>query len=151
VTIGDRLALAQALCSERGARLTPLRRNVLKLLLESSGPIGAYQLVDALKRKVGSARPVAPPTVYRALDFLTTQGLVAKIESRNTYVSCTHPERNQDCIFLICSGCGTSAELDDGRIENRLVESAEQIGFLVKRRVIEVHGTCADCSATKSG
>lgn len=124
---------------------------MLKLLLESAGPIGAYELIDALKRRTGSAGPVAPPTIYRALDFLTTQGLVAKIESRNTYVSCAHPEQDHDCIFLVCRDCGTSVELEDGEIEKRLIESAVRIGFLVKRRVIEVHGTCADCNSASSG
>src|SRR5690625_6926484 len=42
------LAEAQELCNERGARLTPLRRQVLELIWQSHIPLGAYALMDQL-------------------------------------------------------------------------------------------------------
>ncbi|MCB1576305.1 MAG: transcriptional repressor, partial [Xanthomonadales bacterium] len=54
-------------CGERGLRLTPIRLRVLELLAESTVPVKAYDLLDDLKDGPGAA---APPTVYRALDFL---------------------------------------------------------------------------------
>ena len=101
-------------------------------------------MIDALKRL--DSRPVAPPTVYRALEFLVSQGFVSRIESRNAYVPCAHPESRNDCIFFICSDCGTSVELEDQRIERLLAEDAEhRLGFRVTRRVVEVEGTCRHC------
>ena len=141
----ERVALAVALCSARGAQLTKLRQQILELLWESGRPMGAYELVEALKLK--ASRPVGPPTVYRALEFLMSQGFVSKIESRNAYVPCAHPERQQDCLFFICSDCGTSVELEDQRLEYLLAEHADLIGFRPSRRVIEVEGTCASCIA----
>ena len=141
----ERVALAMALCDARGAQLTTLRRQVLELLWENGRPMGAYDLIEALKRR--DSRPVGPPTVYRALEFLISQRLVLKIESRNAYVPCSHPERDHDCLFFICSNCGASAEAADPRLERLLAEDAADLGFNVTRRVVEVEGTCGNCAA----
>ncbi len=141
----ERVALAESLCGARGARLTPLRRQILELLWESGRPMGAYELIEALKLR--DSRTVGPPTVYRALEFLMSQGLVSKIESRNAYVPCAHPERRHDCLFFICSNCGASAELEDLRVEQLLAEDAAVLGYRVTRRVVEVEGACASCIA----
>ena len=141
----ERVALAMSLCGERGVQLTTARRQILELLWESGRPTGAYELIEALKLR--NSRPAGPPTVYRALEFLMSQGLVAKVESRNAYVPCAHPERRHDCLFFICSDCGASAELEDPKVEQRLAEDAANLGFRVTRRVVEVEGTCADCLA----
>ena len=141
----ERVALAMSLCSARGAQLTELRRQILELLWESGRPAGAYELIEALKLR--DSRPVGPPTVYRALEFLMSQGLVSKIESRNAYVPCAHPERQHDCLFFICTNCGSAVELEDQRLECLISENAALIGFRPTRRVIEVEGTCTSCIA----
>lgn len=141
----ERVALAASLCGERGAQLTRLRRRVLELLWESGRPTGAYALVEVLKRR--DSRPVGPPTVYRALEFLMSQGLVSKVESLNAYVPCAHPERRHDCHFFLCSNCGASVEFEAPRVGRLLSEAAVGLGFRASRRVVEVEGTCARCIA----
>ena len=141
----ERVALAVSLCSARGVRLTELRRQILELLWQSGRPTGAYELIEALRLR--GSRPVGPPTIYRALEFLMSQGLVSKIESRNAYVPCAHPERRRDSLFFICNDCGASAELEDLRVEQLLAENAAILGYRVTRRVVEVEGTCASCIA----
>ncbi len=142
--LAERMAMAATLCKLRGAQFTKLRRRILVLLWEGNRPMGAYDLIGALTQYL--SRRVAPQTVYRALEFLTSQGLVARIESRNAYVPLTHPERDQDCLFFICNTCGAAEELEDQRLENLLLETAAQIGFRASRRVIEVEGTCTTCA-----
>ena len=145
----ERVALAMSICDARGVRLTARRRQVLELLWESGRPMGAYEVIDALKRR--ASRPIAPPTVYRALEFLMSQRFVSKIESRNAYVPCAHPERRHDCIFFICDDCGASVELEDQRVEQLLAEdAANRLGFRVTRRVVEVEGPCRNCIAAGS-
>ena len=56
--------------------------------LAQSQPIGAYALLDEIKLEHKSA---APPTVYRALDFLMEHGLVHRIQSLNAFVGCNDP------------------------------------------------------------
>ena len=140
----ERVALAMSLCAARGEKLTTLRRQVLELLWEAGRPTGAYELIEALK--LINARPVGPPTVYRALEFLMAQRLVSKIESRNAYVPCVHPERQHDTLFFICSICGASSELEDPRVVQLLAQDAADLGFRVTRRVVEVQGACASCA-----
>ena len=140
----ERVALAVSICERRGVQMTALRRRVLELLWASGRPTGAYELIEAIKPR--DSRPVGPPTVYRALEFLIAQGFVSRIESLNAYVPCAHPEREHDCLFFICGGCRASVELEDPRIGGLLAEDAAALGFVATRRTVEVQGMCARCA-----
>ena len=140
----ERIALAVSICEGRGVQMTELRRRILELLWASGRPTGAYELIAAVARR--DSRPVGPPTVYRALEFLMAQGLVARIASLNAYVPCVHPERDHDCVFFICSGCRASVELEDPRIVGLLAEDAAALGFVATRRTVEIEGVCARCA-----
>jgi Fur family transcriptional regulator, zinc uptake regulator len=133
---------AAQLCAARGARLTELRRQVLQLIWHGHEPVGAYAVLEALKRSHPGA---APPTVYRALDFLIEQGLIHRIESLNAYVGCSRPERRHVSQFLICSQCGAAAELDDPAIAGAVLRRAGELGFLVEQQTIELSGLCPRC------
>lgn len=66
-------------------RMTAQRRDVLGLILQADAPVGAYDLLEQLR--VSDRRP-APPTVYRALDFLLEHGLIHRIERLSAFVPC---------------------------------------------------------------
>ncbi|MBI1180608.1 MAG: transcriptional repressor [Alphaproteobacteria bacterium] len=140
--VDDAMETAEALCAERGARLTPLRREVLEIVWSSHRPIGAY---DILQRMDRGSRKAAPPTVYRALDFLIEQGLVHRIESMNAYLGCNHPGRSHSGQFLICRECGEVAELDDQELRDSLRRKAERLGFELQSQTVELVGFCANC------
>lgn len=133
---------AAQLCQERGARLTELRRQVLQLVWRGHEPVGAYAILEALRRSHPGA---APPTVYRALEFLIEHGLIHRIESLNAYVGCSRPERPHVSQFLICGRCGAAAELDEPAIANAVLRRAGELGFAVERQTIEVRGFCPRC------
>lgn len=134
----------EAACADRGLRLTPLRAQVLALLAEAGKPVKAYDLLDAMKTANGSS---APPTVYRALDFLLDQGFIHKLESVNAFVACHHPQVRHSVPFLICDGCHAAIELEDERIPALLDAQARALGFTPRAQSLEVHGLCARCSA----
>ena len=136
------LEAAERLCVRRGARLTEIRRRVLELVWRSHQPVGAYAILERLGRERGR---VAPPTVYRALEFLIAHGLVHRIASRNAFIGCAHPDRDHIGQFLVCSDCGSAAELDDRRIDRAIRSGAEAAGFAVERPVIELAGRCPNC------
>jgi Fur family zinc uptake transcriptional regulator len=140
--VDDALDRAAQLCEERGARLTSLRRQVLKLVWRGHEPVGAYAILEALRRSHSGA---APPTVYRALDFLIEHGLIHRIESLNAYVGCSQPERPHVSQFLICGRCSATAELDDPVIAETVLHRARELGFAVERQTIEVRGFCPRC------
>lgn len=135
---------AAQLCAGRGARLTELRREVLRLIWRGHDPVGAYAVLEALRRSHSGA---APPTVYRALEFLIEHGLIHRIESLNAYVGCSRPDRPHVSQFLICEQCGTTAELDEPTIAEAVLRRAHALGFAVARQTIEVRGTCPRCRA----
>lgn len=136
---------AEAACAARGTRLTALRREVLGLILDAPGPTGAYELLDRLRARRGAA---APPTVYRALDFLQEQGLVHRIQSLSAYVGCVeeHGHRHP-AQFLICRVCGRVTEIEDHALAHALDDAAGRVGFAVSGAVIEAVGVCAGCRA----
>ena len=123
--------------------MTRIRRKVLRLLLESSAPAKAYDLLANLDGE-GSAKP---PTIYRALDFLQETGLAHKIESLNAYVACGHASHNHSAVFLICDTCHGAEELHATATSSALRSETEAAGFKMERAVIEVRGICRDCAA----
>ena len=141
----DALAHAETLCAKRAQRLTPLRRQVLEVLLQSHKPLGAYEIID--RAAAQGARP-APITIYRALDFLRDNGLVHRIESRNAFIACVHDHASGDLVvFLICERCGEVGEAHSAAVATELKSAARAVGFTPKAPVIEVGGICANCNA----
>jgi Fur family transcriptional regulator, zinc uptake regulator len=153
----DALAHAEKLCAGRSQRLTPIRRQVLEVLLESHKPLGAYEIMD--RAALSGARPapsagklapsagrLAPITIYRALDFLRDNGLVHRIESRNAFIACVNNHATGDLVvFLICEHCGAVGEASSAAVADQLKAAARAAGFTPKAPVIEIGGVCAHC------
>ncbi len=140
--IASALAQADTLCEQRGARLTKNRRRVLELVWQSHAPVGAYELLERLREDGLSA---APPTVYRALEFLMSQGLVHRIETRNAFVGCPQPQHQHEAQYLLCEACGDAVEIDVGGVRRRIEALAAQHGFTVAAQTIEARGLCRRC------
>lgn len=140
--IDDALDKAAEICLERGLRLTPLRRRVLELVWQAHKPVGAYTVLGQLSE---DGRKAAPPTVYRALDFLLEEGLIHRIASLNAFIGCTSPGHMNFGQFLICSKCAEVIELHDENITNAINQGAADIGFEVQGQVIEIVGLCPRC------
>lgn len=137
------MASAETICRIRGARLTDQRRRVLEVIWESHVPIGAYEILAALSSE---ENVLAPPTVYRALEFLQVHGLVHKIESLKAYVGCEHPGHDHVGQFLICQDCGNAAEIDDPAIDRAIQGRADAAGFSIAETTLEVRGLCPSCA-----
>jgi Fur family zinc uptake transcriptional regulator len=144
--ISQVMARAEALCQERKVRLTSQRKMVLRLLCNSEKPLSAYELLDQMRESVKNP---APPTVYRALDFLMEHGLIHKLETLHAYVGCTHPEHPHASQFLICADCGEVSEVEDSSINQSLRDVGKAAGFRTKRPVVELLGICAKCHKKK--
>lgn len=141
--ITDAISAARDLCTNRGVRLTDLRLQVLELIWQNHKPLGAYSLMEMLAK--ASTRRVAPPTVYRALDFLLEQGLIHRINALNAFVGCPSPKHQHQNHFLICRQCGIAAELDNPTLVAEIQHSAQTAGFTVQTQSLEVMGLCPSC------
>ncbi|TRX73888.1 Fur family transcriptional regulator [Pseudomonas mangiferae] len=143
--VSDALASAERICAQLGVRLTVLRKRVLELVWQSHKPLGAYDILGVLSGEDG--RRAAPPTVYRALDFLLETGLVHRIASLNAFVGCNHPGEAHQGQFLICRSCHAAVELEHPAISTAILDGARTVGFQVEGQTVEVLGLCAPCQA----
>ena len=140
-------ARVESACLRQGAQLTPLRRRVLDIFSDSAAPLGAYAILEELSRREG--KQVAPPTVYRTLDFFLEHGFVHKIESLNAYAPCEHLGHAHHGMLLICEACGRSEEIEDDAVMRAIGEAAAAAGFGLKRVMVEAQGLCRRCAGAQ--
>ncbi len=137
------LEQAKIACQKRGARLTPIREQVFLLLTKHDGAVGAYDLLDELKAIDASAKPA---TIYRALDFLSQQGFVHKIESINAFILCHHfSDCSHPVQLLICDQCGHVEEIQSNNLDLTIRAMADASGFSISHQIVEAHGKCRTC------
>lgn len=163
--VTKRLAAAKEQCSLSGARFTALRQQIYQLVLEANKPIGAYDLITQLQQmrlseissqaqateeksaKKQTPKNVAPPTVYRSLEFLLSEGLIHQLTSINAYVPCCHPRAHHTAAFLICEQCQRVQECSSLPVQEMMSFAEQDVGFVVARSVIELSGLCQACQA----
>lgn len=140
--VADILKQAEELCAQRNLRFTESRRRVLELMCQYSQPVGAYTLLDDLR---GDGVSAAPPTVYRALDFLLENGLIHRLATNNTYLACAHPQKHHEGVFLVCTSCGHTQEIHTRGVMDSVRRNARAYGFKVQHAAVEVTGICSQC------
>ena len=123
------------------SKLTKNQTLVLQVLTEASQPLGAYAILDELRRYGFKA----PLTVYRALEKLAGEGLVHKLESLNSWTICCGEHHANPPVFEICNDCGNVTEHFDKELLKNLNSMSERSGFMPDRSIIEIHGRCDDC------
>ena len=168
--VNERLMAAKEQCRASGARFTPLRQQIYQLVLQANKPVGAYDLITQLQQmrlnepevenvasssqtinqttnQTNSQAPknVAPPTVYRSLDFLLSEGLIHQLTSINAYVPCCHPRAQHTAAFLICAQCQRVQECSSLPVQEIMSFAQQDVGFMVERSVIELSGRCQAC------
>jgi Fur family transcriptional regulator, zinc uptake regulator len=143
------LQSAERLCEDRGLAFTPLRRQVYALIADEETPLGAYELLDRLKKERANAAPV---TVYRALDFLLEAGLIHRIDALQAYAACEiedpHQHAGHGGLMLVCNRCKNVIEFSNAGLERQIARTALEHGFRVGRSLIEIRGLCAACAAS---
>ncbi len=142
--VSQALADARAICRARNARLTPTRERVLELIWQSHKPLGAY---DVLAELTAEGQNAAPPTVYRALDFLQQHGLVHRIASLNAFIGCAHAGENHTGTFLICRSCGNVLELTAPGVSGAIEGAAKAEHFKAEDVTLEIAGLCPRCQS----
>jgi len=145
--IDEALSAARKLCQGNNVRLTSLREKVLELIWQSHKPLGAYALMEMLSE--AATRKVAPPTVYRALDFLLEQHLIHRINSLNAFIGCPDPYTKHQNQFLICEDCGNASECTDDALNQAIDSTGQNAGFNIKQYSLEITGLCANCQEVK--
>lgn len=155
--VTNRVEAAKEQCRVRGVRFTPLRQQIYALVLQATKPVGAYDLItqlqqarlsassEGIKESEEGAKNVAPPTVYRSLEFLLAEGLIHQLTSINAYVPCCHPRAQHTAAFLICEQCQRVQECSSVPVQEMMSFAEQDVGFIVERSVIELSGRCQAC------
>ncbi len=141
--IEQAIKTASELCVKRSLKLTAVRRRILEIVWRAHLPIGAYSILAELSKEREKA---APPTVYRALEFLMEAGLVHRIDSLNAFIGCDAPQRAHIAQFLVCRQCHQVTELDDPAINLLLQEKSRALGFHIELTSLEIKGLCNHCA-----
>lgn len=129
----------------RGVAWTELRASIFEALAEADRPVSAYDVSDAVSRRIG--RRIAANSVYRILDLFVAHNLAKRVESRNAFVANVHPDCAHDCIFLVCTGCGAIDHVDDDSLARAMRAHAAGRNFAPTRTILEVEGLCRRCNA----
>ncbi|MTH34590.1 transcriptional repressor [Paracoccus limosus] len=137
------LSRAEAQARAEGVRLTPVRRRVLEILLESHRAMGAYDVLDRLAAEGFGKQP---PVAYRALDFLVEHGFAHRVRRLNAYAACLSEQRDHSPAFLICRSCEQVAEAESSALRAAIHDLGAESGFAVERSTIELLGLCARCA-----
>jgi Fur family zinc uptake transcriptional regulator len=142
---GENLAVeAQNVLERSGESWTDMRAQIFEAVSDIGKPASAYEIAEIVSAKRG--KRVAPNSVYRILDLFVATNLVRRIESSNAFIVNSHPGCYHDCIFLICDRCGNATHVDDDHLARAMRAAAQTMGFAPERPIMEMRGTCADCT-----
>ena len=135
--------------SERGYKMTPQRKEILKIFVEHSeyhhmSAEDVYGILREQESEIGLA------TVYRALDLLTELGILVKVEFGD---GCTRYELNtadpkvHHHHHLICVKCKKVIEFEEDFLDDLEETIAEESGFKILNHEVKFFGYCKDCQA----
>jgi Fur family transcriptional regulator, zinc uptake regulator len=140
--IADQALLSREISERIGFRATPLRCGVLRVLEKVGRPIGAHEILERVNENLG--RQLAPPSIYRTLDFLLERKLAIRIVSLNAFLAVSSLI-SEDCIVCLCDGCGHAEIARSSSLSWSTHQAAADLGFRVTKPIIELHGLCIRC------
>lgn len=137
------IARARRICAQTGVKLTPLREDVLRVLLSSHQALGAYEIIERLNKQ---GRRLAPISVYRIIDVLAEARLVHRLESKNAFFACLSAHKNdKSVVVLVCDSCHAVAEAEAPEAWRAINSMTQASDFQVTETVLEIQGTCSHC------
>ena len=123
-----------------GGRVTPARRAVVQILLDTHDHISAEDIAARVQRDLPD---VAPSTVYRTLDVLERLGQVEHVHLGHGPSMYHLSERVH--VHLMCRSCGRVIELPETYLDGLAAKLAAEHGFALEPRHFALLGRCADC------
>src|SRR6184192_2125826 len=136
-------ATAAALRS-RGHRSGAARSAVIELLGRQHCCLTAQEIFDQLR---GEGRRVGIASVYRALDQLTRDGFVQRIDigADTSRFEPVHTD-GEHHHHLVCDGCGKVEAFADDELERALRKVERRTGYSVAGHDVVLRGACGDCA-----
>lgn len=142
---GDWAEGTLAALRRRGGRAGGARAAVVDVLARQRCCITAQEIHDQLRAE---GHRVGLASVYRALDRLSSDGFLQKIElgAGVTRYEPVRPDGDHH-HHLVCDGCGKVEAFADDRLEQALHRVESSTGYRVAAHDVVLRGACSDCTA----
>ena len=127
---------------QRGYRITPQRRAVLRAIASSQGhltPAELHQLARQERPDIGLV------TVYRTLEMLAEAGLICEMHSGGSCRSYLLRRPAEHHHHLICSVCGQVVDFTDCDLSDLEHRLCQDTGFEMEGHLLEFLGRCPQC------
>ena len=133
--------------SESGYKMTPQRKEILKIFVEHSerhhmSAEDVYSILRENDSEIGLA------TVYRALDLLSDLGILVRMDFGD---GCARYELNtadptiHHHHHLICLNCKKVIEFEEDLLEMLEAYIEKKSGFQIVNHEVKFFGYCSDC------
>ena len=131
--------------SEHGYKMTPQRKEILKIFIENKGHMSAedvYKILREQESEIGLA------TVYRALDLLSELGILVHIDFGD---GCARYELNtadptvHHHHHLICLKCKKVIEFEEDLLDDLEANIAKKSDFQIVNHEVKFFGYCSEC------
>jgi len=122
--------------------LTHQREAIAKALFESEGHLSVDDLADLLRDR---GEHVGKATIYRTLNLLVEADLARELDFGEGFKRYEHQAGEARHDHLVCTSCGKVVRFARPELDGLQGEIAEELGFNVQSRRLEIYGTCADC------
>jgi Fur family ferric uptake transcriptional regulator len=130
---------------EKGYKLTPQRRSILNIILETEGKhLSAEEIYELVKVKCPD---IGLATVYRTMQMFDEVGLVYKHnfdDGRSRYELNHHNEDHQH-HHLICVGCSSVIEVEEDLLEQLETGIEKKYNFKINNHNVKFFGYCEKC------
>lgn len=129
------------------AALTKGCQLVLETLEQTHELSSAQDIYGKLRTQGGKAPGLT--TVYRSLESLVQLGFVQVVDLGDGEKRYEIVEPGEHHHHLVCDHCGRSVHLDQCLVEDIEEAVKGKYGFHISSHVLEIFGTCSDCSKAK--
>ena len=137
--------------SERGYKMTPQRKEILKIFVEhpDSHHMSAEDVYSILREKESE---IGLATVYRALDLLSELGILVHVDFGDgcaRYELNTADPKVHHHHHLICVKCKKVIEFEEDLLDDLEATIAEESDFQILNHEVKFFGYCKDCRPDK--
>jgi Fur family peroxide stress response transcriptional regulator len=124
------------------ATLTPQRKTVFEVILESENHLTASEIFEAARKRLPS---ISYATVYNSLRYLKEAGLIGEISFGNGASRYDRVTERHD--HAICTSCGTLVDFDLDVTADLIRTAARRSRFKPESIHLTLRGLCPDCRA----
>lgn len=131
--------------SERGYKMTPQRKEILKIFVEKGGHMSAEDVYSVLRENDSE---IGLATVYRALDLLSELGILVRLDFGDgcaRYELNTADPKLHHHHHLICLKCKKVIEFEEDLLDELEANIAKKSGFQILNHEVKFFGYCSDC------